>query len=178
MLKAGVRFDAECGQEWHRGRFESMVRAFIRSRHHTAVCLRRQPAAPLVSGHTMKSMTEEPRKPPRFFTIEQVAEELSVGVPLVRGMLRTGELRGIQVGGRGVWRIGIVTLSPTLSRPTAGRQRRLPAGISMMTKRPRTGRLSRLLPSAPCRVCRRWTGAVAPVQASVKEVELSAARAG
>jgi excisionase family DNA binding protein len=55
----------------------------------------------------MKSMTEEPRKPPRFFTIEQVAEELSVGVPLVRGMLRTGELRGIQVGGRGVWRIGI-----------------------------------------------------------------------
>jgi excisionase family DNA binding protein len=69
--------------------------------------LRRQPAAPLVSGHTMKSMTEEPRKPPRFFTIEQVAEELSVGTPLVRGMLRTGELRGIQVGGRGVWRIGI-----------------------------------------------------------------------
>ena len=53
-------------------------------------CLRRQPAAPLVSGHTMKSMTEEPRKPPRFFTVEQVAEELSVGVPLVRGMLRTG----------------------------------------------------------------------------------------
>jgi hypothetical protein len=45
-------------------------------------CLRRQLAAPLVSGHTMKSMTEEPRKPPRFFTIEQVAEELSVGIPL------------------------------------------------------------------------------------------------
>jgi hypothetical protein len=45
----------------------------------------------------------------------------------------------------------------------------------MMTKRPRTGRLNLLLPSASCRVCRRWMGAVAPVQASVKEVELSAA---
>jgi excisionase family DNA binding protein len=51
-------------------------------------------------------MTDEPSKPPRFFTIEQVAQELNVGTPLIRGMLRTGELRGIQVGGRGVWRIG------------------------------------------------------------------------
>jgi len=42
----------------------------------------------------------------RFLTIEQVAEELNVGEPLVRAMLKSGELRGIQVGGRGVWRIG------------------------------------------------------------------------
>jgi len=42
----------------------------------------------------------------RFLTIEQVAEELNVGQPLVRALLRSGELRGMQVGGRGVWRIG------------------------------------------------------------------------
>jgi prophage regulatory protein len=41
----------------------------------------------------------------RFLTIEQVAEELNVGVPSIRALLKTGELRGIQVGGRGVWRV-------------------------------------------------------------------------
>lgn len=51
-------------------------------------------------------MTEEPRRPVRFLTIEQVAQELNIGEPLVRSLLKSGELRGIQVGGRGAWRIG------------------------------------------------------------------------
>lgn len=42
----------------------------------------------------------------RFLTIEQVAEELSVGTPLVRALLKSGELRGFQIGGRRLWRIG------------------------------------------------------------------------
>lgn len=46
----------------------------------------------------------------RFLTVDQVAEELNVGTPLVRAMLKTGEMRGIQVGGRGLWRIGIADL--------------------------------------------------------------------
>ena len=37
--------------------------------------------------------------------MEQVAEELSVGLPTIRMLLKTGELRGIQVGRRGLWRI-------------------------------------------------------------------------
>lgn len=41
----------------------------------------------------------------RFLTVEQVAEELNVGLPMVRSLLKTGELRGIQIGGRGLWRI-------------------------------------------------------------------------
>lgn len=49
-------------------------------------------------------MTEEPRR--RFLTIEQAAEELNVGVPIIRSLLKSGELRGIQIGGRGAWRIG------------------------------------------------------------------------
>jgi prophage regulatory protein len=45
------------------------------------------------------------QKRPRFLTVGQVADELSVGLPTVRMLLRTGELPGIQIGGRGVWRV-------------------------------------------------------------------------
>lgn len=41
----------------------------------------------------------------RFLTVEQVAEELNVSVSQIRALLKCGELRGIQVGGRSVWRI-------------------------------------------------------------------------
>ena len=50
-------------------------------------------------------MTDEPKKL-RFLTIEQAAEELNVKTSLIRGLIKAGELRGIQVGARGVWRIG------------------------------------------------------------------------
>ncbi|QOD05666.1 helix-turn-helix domain-containing protein [Pseudarthrobacter sp. BIM B-2242] len=50
-------------------------------------------------------MTDEPKKL-RFLTIAQTAEELNVNQNQIRALIRTGELRGIQVGGRGVWRIG------------------------------------------------------------------------
>ncbi|MBT2532804.1 helix-turn-helix domain-containing protein [Arthrobacter sp. ISL-48] len=43
----------------------------------------------------------------RFMTIEQVAEALSVGIPQVRSLLKSGELRGLQIGARGLWRIGV-----------------------------------------------------------------------
>jgi excisionase family DNA binding protein len=44
-------------------------------------------------------VTDEPR-PRRFLTIEQAAEELNVKPNQIRALLRAGELRGIQVGGR------------------------------------------------------------------------------
>ncbi|KIA73438.1 excisionase family protein [Arthrobacter sp. MWB30] len=46
-------------------------------------------------------------KKPRFLTIEQVADELNVSVSQIRALLRAGDLRGIQVGGRNVWRIAV-----------------------------------------------------------------------
>lgn len=58
----------------------------------------------------MNSMSTENRSAPRFLTIEQVADELNVGLPQVRALLRSGELRGIQIGPRGLWRIGRVDL--------------------------------------------------------------------
>ncbi|MFJ5696563.1 helix-turn-helix domain-containing protein [Arthrobacter sp. NPDC093139] len=54
-------------------------------------------------------MTDEHKKR-RFLTIEQAAEELNVSDSQIRALLKTGELRGIQVGGRGVWRIGATDL--------------------------------------------------------------------
>ncbi|WP_342451743.1 excisionase family DNA-binding protein [Arthrobacter sp. H16F315] len=47
------------------------------------------------------SSSDEASKRPRFLTIEQVAEELNVGLPTVRMLLKYGELRGTQIGGRG-----------------------------------------------------------------------------
>lgn len=50
-------------------------------------------------------MTDELNQP-RFLTLAQVADELNVKQSLVQGLIRTGELRAFQVGGRGMWRIG------------------------------------------------------------------------
>lgn len=54
----------------------------------------------------MTGASDERSRAVRFLTIEQVAEELNVGTPVIRTLLKTGELRGIQIGGRGMWRIG------------------------------------------------------------------------
>jgi excisionase family DNA binding protein len=51
-------------------------------------------------------VTEQPTNR-RFLTIEQTAELLNVKASLIRGLIKAGDLRGIQVGGRGVWRIGV-----------------------------------------------------------------------
>ncbi|MBG6218591.1 excisionase family DNA binding protein [Arthrobacter sp. CAN_A6] len=49
-------------------------------------------------------MNKHPR-PQRFLTPQQVADELNTGSPTVRGLILSGELPAIQVGGRGQWRI-------------------------------------------------------------------------
>ena len=48
----------------------------------------------------MDDMPDEPRLL-RFMTIEQVAQNLNVSDVQLRALLRSGELRGFQVGGRG-----------------------------------------------------------------------------
>lgn len=68
-------------------------------------------------------MTDEPAKR-RFLTIEQAAEELNVKQSLIRGLIKTGELRALQVGGRGLWRVGRQDVEDYIAeayRRTAGR---------------------------------------------------------
>jgi excisionase family DNA binding protein len=42
---------------------------------------------------------------PRMLTLDQVEEVLNLGKPLVYALVRSGELRAVQFGGRGVWRV-------------------------------------------------------------------------
>jgi excisionase family DNA binding protein len=42
---------------------------------------------------------------PRFLTLEDVATYLNVSVTQVYALVRSGELPGIKIGGRGFWRV-------------------------------------------------------------------------
>lgn len=65
---------------------------------------------------------------PRFLTIEQVADELTVGLPTVRMLLKSGELRGIQIGGRGLWRVAALDLESYIADAYRVTAERIAAG--------------------------------------------------
>lgn len=55
----------------------------------------------------------------RFLTLADVAEVLNVTVRQVYALVRGGDLRGIQIGGRGQWRIENSELEDYISRQYA-----------------------------------------------------------
>lgn len=55
----------------------------------------------------------------RFMRLEDVAEELSVNMPQVRSLVRSGALPAIKVGGRGVWRVERAELEAYIERQYA-----------------------------------------------------------
>ncbi|ALV43222.1 excisionase [Pseudarthrobacter sulfonivorans] len=72
-------------------------------------------------------MTDEPKKH-RFLTISQTAEELNVNQNQIRALLSSGELRGIQVGGRGLWRIGANDIEDFIAETYRRTAERIAAG--------------------------------------------------
>lgn len=82
----------------------------------------------------------------RFLTLADVAEVLNVTVRQVYALVRSGELRGIQIGGRGQWRVehdqleayiqrqyaradeALAELDETLDPVAGGPEPRTPAG--------------------------------------------------
>jgi excisionase family DNA binding protein len=64
----------------------------------------------------------------RFLTIEQAAEELNVKASLIRSLIRTGELAAIQIGPRGLWRIGLQDLEGYISDAYRRAAERIAAG--------------------------------------------------
>jgi excisionase family DNA binding protein len=56
---------------------------------------------------------------PRFLTLADVAEVLNVTVRQVYSLVRSGDLRGIQIGGRGQWRVEVDQLESYISRQYA-----------------------------------------------------------
>ena len=61
------------------------------------------------------SISNEPPPSPRFLTIEDVALELATSKSQIYALLRSSELKGIQIGGRGQWRIERVKLEEYIS---------------------------------------------------------------
>lgn len=64
----------------------------------------------------MRDTSRMPREPkaddaqavitePRYLRLEDVATYLSVSVPQVYALVRSGDLPAIKIGGRGVWRV-------------------------------------------------------------------------
>lgn len=64
----------------------------------------------------------------RFLTIDQVAEELNSKTSLIRNLIQTGELHAIQVGARGLWRIGIQDLEDYIADAYRRTGERIAAG--------------------------------------------------
>lgn len=60
-----------------------------------------------------------PSPSPRFLTLADVAEILNVTVRQVYALVRSGELRGIQIGGRGQWRVENDQLEAYIARQYA-----------------------------------------------------------
>lgn len=63
----------------------------------------------------------------RFYTIPEVAEQLATSEQQIRAILKSGDLEGIQVGGRGQWRIGKVKLDEYIERLYAAQKGALSA---------------------------------------------------
>jgi excisionase family DNA binding protein len=60
-----------------------------------------------------------PPAAPRFLTLADVADVLNVTVRQVYALVRGGDLRGIQIGGRGQWRIENSELEDYIARQYA-----------------------------------------------------------
>lgn len=56
---------------------------------------------------------------PKFVPLEHVMEELAISKSQAYALVRTGELRAIQVGGRGQWRIDLAELEAYIERAYA-----------------------------------------------------------
>lgn len=62
---------------------------------------------------------------PRLLTLAQVREILNVGMPTVYALLASRELRGVQVGGRRVWRVSEADIADYLERAYAQTKARI-----------------------------------------------------
>ena len=67
---------------------------------------------------------------PRFLTLPQVSEELNISASQTYALVRSGDLKGIQIGGRNQWRVERVKLEEYIEqayRRTAQQLDQLPA---------------------------------------------------
>ena len=65
---------------------------------------------------------------PRFLTLTDVAETLNVSLSQVKALVRSGDLEGVKLGGRGVWRVESSELEAYIQRQYADTQAQVAAG--------------------------------------------------
>ncbi|HLS01927.1 MAG TPA: helix-turn-helix domain-containing protein [Beutenbergiaceae bacterium] len=53
---------------------------------------------------------------PRFLSLADIAETLQVPMSTVRALVRSGELRAIQIGGKGTWRVEVSEFEDYIQR--------------------------------------------------------------
>lgn len=58
----------------------------------------------------------------RFLTLPDVCEALNISMSQTRALLRSGELEGIQIGGRGQWRVEEAKLDEFIERQYAAQR--------------------------------------------------------
>ena len=71
---------------------------------------------------------EDRRMAPRFLTLADVAEVLNVSLSQARALVRSGELRAIQVGGRNQWRVEDEELESYIQRMYERTRERIESG--------------------------------------------------
>ncbi|UFU07603.1 helix-turn-helix domain-containing protein [Ruania halotolerans] len=64
----------------------------------------------------------------RFLSLADVTEILQITMSQARALVRTGELRGIQIGGKGVWRVENTELEAYIERMYTRTAERLQTG--------------------------------------------------
>lgn len=64
---------------------------------------------------------------PKFVPLEYVMDELSISKSQAYALVRTGDLRAIQVGGRGQWRVSLGELEAYIERAYVDAERRFAA---------------------------------------------------
>lgn len=78
-------------------------------------------ACPIVAYVAPKNDSDSTMEP-RFLTLDDVAKYLSVSVPQVYALARSGDLPAIKIGGRGVWRVDRLALDKYLEKLMAETQ--------------------------------------------------------
>ncbi|UFU02171.1 helix-turn-helix domain-containing protein [Ruania suaedae] len=64
----------------------------------------------------------------RFLSLADVTEILQITMSQARALVRSGELRGIQIGGKGVWRVENAELEAYIERMYRQTAQRLRSG--------------------------------------------------
>lgn len=58
----------------------------------------------------------------RFLTLPDVAEALNISMSQTRALIKSGDLEGIQIGGRGQWRVEEAKLDEYIERQYAAQR--------------------------------------------------------